>query len=661
MADAQETPKQKPAPKRRPASSKPDGAGSRKAPVAARVVELNALERVSAYARDVIDGRIVAGPHVRNACRRHFADLEHGPARGIFFDIDAAQHLFTFFEKGLTLSEGQFEGIPFILHPSQAFILGSLFGWMIETPDGTITRRFRRAYIEMGKGNGKSPLAGGIGLYGMMADNEAGAQIYAAAAKKEQAGILFQDACKMVRRSPKIYPKVKFSGGIGKEFNIAHHASASFFRPISKESGKSGSGPRPHFALCDEVHEHPDRAIMEMLERGFKARLSPLLLMMTNSGSDKNSVCWEEHEHAAKVCAGTATPDDDFTFVGEPIDDTAFGYVCSLDKDDNPLEDPECWAKANPMLGVILKHDYIAGVVKQAKQMPGKRNGILRLHFCVWTDSANGWIGRELIESAMEEFDPYVEHVGKDVAVGIDLSATRDLTAAAFTVETGFKEVNRYDDQGHVEDVVSLPTYDLWIEAWKPKDTIAAAQDADKAPYVLWAEQGYLRSTPGGRIRNDHIAHFLISEIDSRMNIIGIAYDRYAYDKFKEECDNRGFDVKHVAHPQGGKVRGKVDPEEIEAAKANKEEPPLGLWMPGSVKALEEAIADGRVRIRRSPLVMTALMGAALEGDAQDNRWFVKSKASVRIDPAVAGAMSIGLIVQKPIVKKAKQYQMIVI
>ena len=125
-------------------------------------------------------GEIIAGPHVRNACRRHLADLKRSD--GIWFDIDAASRAIGFFEEVLKLSEGQFEGLPFHVHPSQAFILGSVFGW--KRADGR--RRFRRAYIEQGKGNGKSPLAGGIGLYGMTADGEAGAQIYAAAAKRRR-------------------------------------------------------------------------------------------------------------------------------------------------------------------------------------------------------------------------------------------------------------------------------------------------------------------------------------------------------------------------------------------------------------------------------------------------------------------------------------------
>lgn len=603
------------------------------------LTDMPALERVSAYAQAVIDGIEVAGPHVRNACRRHFDDLERGHERGLYWDDDSAIRVFRFFEDRLKLSEGQFEGKPFKLHPSQAFKLGSLFGW--KRADGS--RRFRRAYIEEGKGNGKSPFAGGVGLYGLIADKEAGAQIYAAAAKKEQAGILFQDAVKMVRAAPALEQRLKFSGGMGREFNIAHHKSQSFFRPISKDSGKSGSGPRPHFALCDEVHEHPDRSTMEMLERGFKFRRQPLLLMITNSGSDRNSICWEEHEHAVKVAAGTQTPDDDFTYVGEVIDDTTFSYVCALDKDDDPLNDESCWKKANPLLGVILTKEYLAGVVAQAKQMPGKLNGILRLHFCQWTDADRAWMPRETVESVMGDFDPEVDHADKPIFMGVDLSGSKDMTVLACVVPTGSKEMSREDGTS-----VSLPTFDAWIEAWTPGDTLAAREQADKAPYSLWVKQGWLNAPPGARIRYDFVAS-RVQQLDQIFDIKAVAYDRYAYDKFREEVEALGLELEHIAHPQGGKIRARPEPAKVEAAKLAGLPPPQGLWMPGSVLSLEDMIIDGRIRLQRNPVLMTALMGATFDRDAQDNRWFVKTKASVRIDAAVALAMAIGAAIDTPV------------
>jgi phage terminase large subunit-like protein len=592
-------------------------------------------DRTTAYAVDVLAGRIVAGPHVRNAARRHLDDLVKGPERGLYWDLAAAKADWTWWESILKLSEGQFDGKPFLLDPSQAFRIGSVFGWKWAK---TGLRRFRRFYDEEGKGNGKSPLAAGIGLKLLIADGEAGAQVYAAGAKKDQARILFADAVKMVRQSPALTKRLKFSGGAGNEYNIAYRRNGSFFRPISKDSSKKGSGPRPHGALADEVHEHPDRGSVEMLERGFKFRLQPLLAMFTNSGSDRNSYCFEEHQHAVRVAAGTMTPDADFAYVGEVIDDTTFAYVCALDRLDDPLTDPSCWRKANPLLGVILAEDYLAGVVAQAKQIPGKLNGILRLHFCVWTDSDQAWITREALEGCLAEFDPYELHAGKEIAAAIDLSGTTDLEAAAFMVETGMVEREREDGS-----TVELPTFDAWIEAWTPEETLAARALKDQAPYDVWVRDGFLRAIPGKRIRQDIPAAFLAS-LTAAFLIRLLAYDRYAYAAFADELDALGCTFPQVEHPQGGKRRAKPPPELVEDAKRWSREPPLGLWMPGSVNALEALILDRRIRLRISPVLISACMSAAIEADAFDNRWFSKRKATQRIDPLVALAMVVGAI-----------------
>jgi phage terminase large subunit-like protein len=580
----------------------------------------SSTDRTTQYALDIVAGRTVAGPHVRDAAKRHLDDLKRGHRRGLRFDTEAADRIFGFFETVLQLSEGQFEGQPFRLDPSQAFILGSIFGW--KRPDGH--RRFRRAYIEQGKGNGKSPLAGGIGLFCQTADGEAGAEIYAAGARKEQAGILFRDAVKMVRKSPALAKRLQFSGGPGREYNIAHHSSGSFFRPISKEAGKTGSGPRPHVALCDEVHEHPDRSTMEMLERGFKFRRQPLLLMITNSGSDRNSICWEEHEHAIRVARRDIE------------DDTTFSFVCALDDSDDPLNDPSCWVKANPLLGVTITEEYLAGVVSQAKAMPGKLNGVMRLHFCVWTDAEDAWISREALEAVLADFDP-AEHHGKEIDLGLDLSGTKDLTAKACMVQTGEIEVEREDGS-----TILKPTYDAWIEAWTPAQTLAERALADRAPYDVWVTQGHLRATPGPTIRLDFVASS-IAEDDSNFTIRSVAYDRYAYSKLSDELDALGLTLNEIEHPQGGKRRAKPTDAEIAAAKASGHDAPEGLWMPGSLNMLEELILEHRIRLRRNPVLVSACASAAIERDAFDNRWFSKRKATQRIDPLVALAMAVGV------------------
>ncbi len=592
------------------------------------------LDRTRGYAEAVVAGAIVAGPHVRNACRRHLLDLEKGHERGLVFDPQAAIYAFEFFENVLRLSEGQFEGNPFHLDPSQAFIIGSLFGWKRE--DGT--RRFRRAYIEQGKGNGKSPLAGGIGLIGLAADAEAGAQIYSAAAKRDQAGILFADAVKMVKASAALKKRLEFSGGEGREFNIAHHPSASFFRPVSRDTGKTGSGPRPYFVLVDEVHELPDRKIIEMLERGFKFRRQPLLFMITNSGSDRNSVAWEEHEHAVKVAAGHTEAVNDPSFVGDPLDDTTFSYVCALDEGDDPLTDPSCWIKANPLLGVTITETYLRDVVAQAKAIPGQLNGILRLHFCMWTDAETAWMTRATLEPALADFDPQI-HAGKSISVGLDLSQNRDITALAAVVQTGVDEKNR-------------PTFDAWIEAWTPGDTLLARELRDKMPYSVWKNEGHIHAPQGESINYRHVAQTL-AEYAGRYDVRMVAYDRFAFKRFEEDVDELGLVLDFVEHPQGGLKKGKPSEGMIKQAKA-KGEQPEGLWMPGSVRLVEDALLEGRIRLRRNPVLVSAMMSAVIEEDKWGNHWLAKTRSVNKIDAAVALCMAMGAACSNATVPKKK-------
>lgn len=647
-------PKRKAPTRKAAAKPKPKAAAKRKAPAkkkatrtkpktpigaarkrAAALFGGHPLDAATAFAVDVLDGSIVAGPHVRNACRRHLDDLEFGGARGLVYDLAAAQRAMDFFPSILRLSEGQFEGQPFELDPSQAFIVGSLFGW--KKVDGR--RRFRRAWIEQGKGNGKSPLAGGIGLYGLTADHEPGAQIYSAAAKRDQAAILFHDACSMVRKAPRLAKRLKISGPEGKEFNIAHVASGSFFRPVSREAGKTGSGPRPHIVLADEVHEMQSGAILETLERGFKFRRNPLLFMITNSGSDRNSVAWEEHEFAIRVAAGSFEPvGPDATYVGEAVSDETFAFVCSLDEGDDPLEDPECWQKANPLLGKTIDRDYLDGVVRQAKQMPGKLNGILRLHFCVWTEADVAWTTRKAVEPLLADFDPVEEHKGKPAWIGLDLSGNRDMTAAAAIVKTGTRKIQVQREGETV--TVEKPTFDAWIEAWTPGDNIEARELRDKLPYVVWRDKGFLNAVPGLSIPYLHVAQYL-AELDRDFEIALAAYDRFAFAKFEEEAATIGLSIPFAEHPQGGVKKGKPTAAMKEAAEAAEREA-QGLWMPGSVRLLEDAILEKRIRFRRNPVLVSALLSAVAEHDRWGNHWLSKLRSTNKIDAAVALAMAIG-------------------
>lgn len=558
---------------------------------------------VTEYARAVERREIVAGPHVRGAAKRHLDDLMTGLERGLVFDADEAERFFRFCRTVLRLSEGQFDGQPFELHPSQKFITGSLFGWKW-VKNGK--RRFRRAYVEQGKGNGKSPMVGAIGLYGMTADGEAGAQIYAAGATKEQAGILFRDAVKMVDQSPSLDKVIRRSGGPGNEYNLAHLKSGSFFRPVSRETKKTGSGPRPHFALCDEVHEHPDGGVIEILERGFKFREQPLLIMITNSGSDRKSICWAERKHAVAVAAQDVE------------DDTTFSYVCAMDDDDHPFEDPSCWIKANPLLGETITEEYLAIQVKQARDIPAKANGIRRLHFCEWTDAESAWISRAAWEAIEDETLDLEQFEGKRAFAGLDLSAKTDLTAKALVFADG------HDDDGK-------PRFAAFVHGYTPGETMKARAERDGAPYDIWAGAGFITATPGKKIRLDFVAQDLIDNTE-RFDLDFVAYDNFLIADFEGVVADMGAVLPMLDHPQGWTKRKREAPDGQE----------IELWMPGSVDALETLILEGRIRVHVNPALRSAVMSATFDRSPADLRRFTKHKSTARIDMAVALAMAVG-------------------
>ncbi len=551
------------------------------------------LDRVTAYAEAVIAGEIIAGKKNRLACQRHIDDLEHGPARGLYFDIDAADTFFEFCEgeHGLKLFEGQFYGKPFMLLGWQAFCTGSLYGWKVKETD---YRRFKVAYIEAGKGSGKSPLAAAIGLYGMTLDGEQGAQIYAAASKRDQADILFRDAVRMVESSPTLAGHLKFSGRGLNVWRIMNEYSGSFFRPISSEDGKSG--PRPYMALVDEVHEHKDDKIIMMLQAGFKGRKQPLLFMITNSGTDLTSICYDYHDFVTKIIEKII---DDPTTT-----DQTFGFILSIDDDDDPFNDESCWLKSNPSLGVTIDYDYIRLEVKTAKSMPSRQNGVLRLNFCRWTNAATAWIAKEVYEKVEKSFDPY-QFKGEKICLGIDLSHKNDLTALS---------------------CFHAPSNSLWVYYFTPEGTLEDRAKIDRVPYLSWVEQGFLIKTPGNTIQFDYVAE-QIKTLYNDFIIENLFYDRYAFKELENEFED--FSLPFVEHPQG--FRKKYE---------NKE--PLPLWMPGSITKFEDRILEEKIVIQKNPVTKWNAFCAVFDTDPQGNRKFAKHKARGRIDGIVASAMAVG-------------------
>lgn len=538
---------------------------------------------VTDYAKGVWSGRIIAGPHVRDACARHLRDLRDGPKRGLAWDAATAERTFGFYRSILRLNGGEFEGVPFELHPSQQFIVGSLFGW--RAADGY--RRFRVAYVEEGKGNGKSPMVAGIGLKMLVADREPRAEVYAAATKKDQAQILFRDAVAMVDLSPELDAALIRSGGKGKEWNIADLSTGSFFRTVASDDAQSG--PRPHCALLDEVHEHKSGLMVEMMRAGTKGRRQALIVMITNSGVDKSSVCWSYHEYAAKVCAGTL------------VDDSFFGYVCALDAGDDPLNDESCWEKANPLLGVSIPRKYLEEQVREARGMPAKESSVRRLNFCQWVESSSPWLSADVWFRAQDsEYDESLL-AGRRCFGGLDLSSTTALTAFVLLFEPTETD----------------PRWRQKCWFWIPEEGLSSKDPTANGKFVEWNAAGWLSTTPGAAVNKLRVLSVLVGAA-ATYNIVSIGYDRWRIEDLKSLMADEGVTLPLEAFGQGFKD------------------------MAPAVDEYERMLISGELR-HDGNLVMNYCVGSAvIEQDSAGNRKLTKVKSSGLIDGAVAAVMAAG-------------------
>lgn len=503
------------------------------------------------------------------------------------WDGGAAQHVIDYYGKILRLS-GTHEGQPFILHPSQQFIVGSLYGWKMPV---TKQRRFNTAYVEEGKGNGKSPLAAGIGLYMLTAMKEPRAEIYSAAVDKDQAKILFRDAVAMVDQSPALSRRVKKSGGKDgdwtKVWNLAYLETGSFFRPISSENhGRGKSGFRPYCVLLDEIHEHPTDAMVEFTRKNIKGRPGALVLMITNSGiNDPGSVCLRYHNYAIEVASGIRK------------DDAFFSYVCGLDVGDD-WKDPAVWKKSCPMLDISVPSSYLENEVLQSLGMPARQNLTRRLNFCEWVDTAAPFVDPDIWRA---NGDPPGKVDGLSCVGALDLSDKNDLSVLVLRFGNG----------------AVVPFF------WTPMEGLRQREDRDRVPYSQWVREGYLRTVPGNIIDYRWIAR-TIGDMKSRIKLNAIAFDRWGIDRFQLALKDEGVEVDLVPHGQGFKD------------------------MNPSIQALEDALMTRQLRHGNHPMLTTHMNNAQVEIDPAGNRKFTKYKATGRIDGAVALAMAEGLNVMNP-------------
>lgn len=441
---------------------------------------------VVAYCRGVLDGSVPACEMIRLAVQRHLADLEHGAERGLRFDRAAAEYANLFFPSFLRHSKDVFAGQPFELSPWQQFIVWNIFGWKRE--DGT--RRYRTAFVEVPRKNGKTTLAAGIGLFLLTMDGVRGAEIYSAATKMDQARLSWDEAVAMVAKSPAMRKIVKHWKASN---SLVYEETGSKFKPLGADA-KTTSGLNPHGALIDELHEHPSSAMVDVLKGAIGARRQPLILEITTAGTDRESICFQHYQHSKQILRGTVQQDDWFAFLTE------------LDDGDD-WHDPATWPRVNPNYGVSVQPAGFRSMVEEAAQLPAAVNALLRQQFNVWTQQSVMWIPPELWESNGRALLGDGDLAGRVCYGGLDLSSVSDITAwvLVFPGEDG--------------------ALDIRARFWCPESRLTDQNNRYADQYQQWSRAGLLQTTPGNAIDYGFIRAQILDDA-SRFQLVDLNVDR---------------------------------------------------------------------------------------------------------------------------------------
>ena len=559
-----------------------------------------------AYVEDVLAGRVVVGRWARLACERHRRDVATGHERGLWFDERAAQFAVAFFHL-LPLWEGEWGGRPLVLEPAQQFWVWSLFGW--KRADGL--RRFRTAYLEVGRKNAKTTWAAGIGLLMAFFDGEPGAQVYSAATKRDQALIVHNCATQMVKQS----------GRLGQEVtpfrnNLHSLSSASKFEPLSADYNKL-DGLNCHCAIADELHAWPASELWGVLRTSMGSRRQPLMLGITTAGVDRQSVCWVQREYLTKI------------LLGQIEDDSFWGMIYTLDTKldwpdlqtqaehaENPAggvaeddwEDEGAWLKANPLLGVSKKWETMRQEAREAKNKPSELNGFLRWNLNIWTQATERWLSPVHWAQCG---GPLPDLRGRRCYGGLDLSSTQDITARVLVFPPLADETRWW----------VLPRF------WCPAEAIVERSKVDRVPYQAWERAGLLTATPGNVVDYG----FVLAQLEADMeayDLRELAYDRWGSQKIIADLQEIGFEVDQKTADLYGR------PLLVQFGQGF-------ASMSGPMKEMEKLVAQGTLGHGDHAILGWMADNVVKVSDPAGNIKPDKSRSREKIDGIVAGIMGL--------------------
>lgn len=531
------------------------------------------MNYIREYWRKIESGEIVTSRRVKAVYGRLMEEMDSPAADSpYYFDEETGERPIIFIERFCKQSQGTL-GAPLRLELFQKAFIQTLFGWILKE---TGYRRFRETLFLVGRKNGKSTLLAALALYMLVADYEGAAEIYSVATKKDQARKTLTEAVNMVKQSPELRAIIK-----KRRNDIYFPATASTFEALASDSNTL-DGLNSHAVIIDELHAIRDRNLYEVMKQSTSSRRQPLVIMITTSGTVRESVFDNLYGLACEIADGKVT------------EDTFLPVLYELDERAEWTE-PQAWIKANPGLGTIKQYATLAAFVERAKKNPEDLPGVLCKDFNVPETSASVWLSFEDIknDAAFTMQDVYNTYaIG-----GCDLSATTDLTCATLLIRR-----SREDDTVYVLQHYFIPQ--------KRIDQLDE-HNTQEAPYKIWAERELLTICDGARVDYSAVtAWFCQMRDEFKIDAFAVGYDRALAGYWVDEMKSNGFDMRAVA--QG----------------------PFTWSQP--MREMGAAFADKKVNYNRNPVLVWCLSNTAVKKSGVNNIQPVKVSDRRRIDGAVS-------------------------
>lgn len=531
------------------------------------------MNYVREYWRKIESGEIITSRRVKAVYGRIMGEMDSPAADSpYYFDEETGERPIIFIERFCKQSQGTL-GAPLRLELFQKAFIQTLFGWLLKE---TGYRRFRETLFLVGRKNGKSTLLAALALYMLVADYEGAAEIYSVATKKDQARKTLTEAVNMVKQSPELRAIIK-----KRRNDIYFPATASTFEALASDSNTL-DGLNSHAVIIDELHAIRDRNLYEVMKQSTSSRRQPLVIMITTSGTVRESVFDNLYGLASDIADGKVT-EDTFLPVLYELDERA------------EWTDPQAWIKANPGLGTIKQYATLAAFVERAKKNPEDLPGVLCKDFNVPETSASVWLSFEDIknDAAFTMQDVYNTYaIG-----GCDLSATTDLTCATLLIRR-----SREDETVYVLQHYFIPQ--------KRIDQLDE-HNTQEAPYKIWAERELLTICDGARVDYSAVtAWFCQMRDEFKIDAFAVGYDRALAGYWVDEMKANGFDMRAVA--QG----------------------PFTWSQP--MREMGAAFADKKINYNKNPVLVWCLSNTAVKKSGVNNIQPVKVSDRRRIDGAVS-------------------------